>query len=143
SAAQQHRPEAFELLRELPEDARDERVRAWQVRAALLRQEWTDALAAIADMPAEQQSAQEWRYWRAVALERTGRAGPARALFHELAGGEGGSGFLAADEIGLESAFGQAAAPRDAAVLAELGADPALVRARELFHVGLESRARS
>lgn len=143
SAAQQHRPEAFELLRELPEDARDERVRAWQVRAALLRQEWADALAAIADMPAEQQSAQEWRYWRAVALERTGRAGPARALFHELARERSWFGFLAADEIGLEYAFGHADAPRDAAVLAELGADPALVRARELFHVGLESRARS
>jgi soluble lytic murein transglycosylase len=143
SAAQQHRPEALKLLSSLPADAVDEKVRAWQVRAALLRHAWTDALAAIDAMPESQGREPEWRYWRAVALEQAGNTDEARPLFRELARDRSWYGFLAADEIGADYAFDHAALPADEAKLEELARHPALVRARELFYVGLESRGRA
>lgn len=143
SAAQQHRPDAFERLRNLPGAAVDERVRAWQVRAALRRLAWEDVLAAIGDMPAGQQRAPEWRYWRAAALEQMGDGEAALPLLRDLAGERGYFGFLAADELGIQYAFGHAATHEDEAIIAELAENAALIRARELFYVGLESRARS
>lgn len=143
SAAQQHRPEAWELLRSLPVAVVDERVRAWQVRAALLRHAWTDALAAIADMPAGQRAEAQWRYWRAVALRQAGQGGAAKPILQELAAERSWYGFLAADELELEYAFGHAATPADEAIVARLARDPALIRARELYYVGLESRGRA
>lgn len=143
SAAQQHQPRAFELLRSLPAGATDERVRAWQVRAALLRHDWSDALAAIDDMPEEQRSEAEWRYWRAVALQQAGRVDLAKPVFEALATDRSWYGFLAADEVDAEYAFDHAATPADDAILSGLVRDPALVRARELFYVGLESRGRA
>ncbi|HEX7061079.1 MAG TPA: transglycosylase SLT domain-containing protein [Woeseiaceae bacterium] len=143
SAAQQHEPHAFELLRGLPAGATDERVRAWQVRAALLRHGWSAALAAIDDMPPAQRSEAEWRYWHAVALQQAGRVDLATPIFEALAADRSWYGFLAADEIDADYAFAHAATPADEAILSGLAREPALVRARELFYVGLESRGRA
>lgn len=143
SAAQQHIPEAFDLLRSLPADAVDDTVRAWQVRSALLRHAWDDVLAVIGDMPAGQRQEPEWRYWRAVALRQAGDERRALPILRDLARDRSYFGFLAADELNLEYAFEHADTPEDEAVIAELARSPALIRARELFYVGLEGRGRS
>lgn len=143
SAAQQHLPEAFHLLADLEGNAADAFARGWQVRAALLAHAWEDVIVAIEAMPAAEREAQEWRYWLGIALRQSGHDERALPILTELAGERSYFGFLAADELGAPYAFGHAATEAIADTMAELQKDPALVRARELFHVGLESRGRS
>ena len=142
SAAQQHLPEAFGLLAALEGDAADANARAWQVRAALLAHAWDDVIAAIRAMPADEQRAQEWRYWLAIALRQSGSEAQALPILTALAGERSYFGFLAADELDSEYAFGHTTTEAAEDAVAELAQDPALIRARELFHVGLESRGR-
>ncbi|HEX2139579.1 MAG TPA: transglycosylase SLT domain-containing protein [Woeseiaceae bacterium] len=143
SAAQQHEPEAFGMLAALGSEAADENVRAWQVRTALLARRWEDVIAVIRAMPAPEQRAEEWRYWLAVALRQSEHEAEALPILSALAGERSYFGFLAADELGNPYAFGHANTPADEASIAELARHPTLIRARELFHVGLESRGRS
>ncbi|HET6630100.1 MAG TPA: transglycosylase SLT domain-containing protein [Woeseiaceae bacterium] len=143
SAAQQHLPEAFRLLGELEGDAADAYTRGWQVRAALLAHAWEDVIAAIRAMPADERRAQEWRYWLGLALRQSGRDSRGLPILTALAGERSYFGFLAADELGTPYAFAHATTPAVEDALDELGQIPALVRARELFYVGLESRGRS
>lgn len=143
SAAQQHYPEARRLLGELAGLAVDANVRGWRVRSALLGRAWPEVIAVIRDMPAAEQRAQEWQYWLAVALQQTGRDRQALPIFRELASSRTWFGFLAADELGLDYAFEHTGTPANEATIAKLAQDPALVRARELYYVGLESRGRS
>lgn len=143
SAAQQHLPEAFRLLAALGDDAANADTRAWQVRAALLAHAWQDVIAVIRAMPAEEQDAQEWRYWRSIALRRSGREAEALPILRALAGERSYFGFLAADALGTPYAFGHAATAPVEDAISGLAENPALVRARELFYVGQESRGRS
>jgi soluble lytic murein transglycosylase len=143
SAAQQHFPEAFRLLAELEGDAADAYTRGWQVRVALLAHAWEDVIAVIRAMPPEERRAQEWRYWLGVALRQSGRDQQALPILTALAGKRSYFGFLAADELGTTYAFGHANTEPAEDAIAELAESSGLVRARELFHVGLESRGRS
>src|SRR5690606_32431125 len=96
----------FGLLVALEGDAADANVRGWQVRAALLAHAWADVLEAIRAMPADEQSAQEWRYWLAVALRQSGDEEQALPILTALAGERSYFGFLAADELDTDYAFG-------------------------------------
>jgi len=141
--ARQHDPEALRRLNSLPQRVADDEVRRWQARAALARYEWADVIAIIDAMPAGQREEEEWRYWLAVALQQTGSIAEAHAVFQELSRQRSYYGFLAADELGLDYAYDHMTVTPDYEVLRRLTESPALVRARELFHVGLESRGRS
>ena len=52
-------------------------------------------------------------------------------------------GFLAADELGQPYAFRTASLPVDPTLQADLERRPVLLRARELYYVGLDGRGRS
>jgi soluble lytic murein transglycosylase len=99
-AAIKRLPSGHERLAEVPESARDKSLREWQARSALLHQDWRALLNTIDGMPAEEQKADEWRYWRARAMLEIGDREPAMALFGELAGERSYHGFLAADALG-------------------------------------------
>lgn len=141
--ARQHRPEAYRALRDLPDDSIDAEVRRWQVRSALRQRAWPDAVSAIGAMPEDERETAEWQYWLAVARKETGDEEEALASFMKLAGERSYYGFLAADEVGSDYAWAHAAIPEDEATLTRLAENAALIRARELYYVGLESRGRS
>lgn len=141
--ARQHRPEAYRALGNLPAGSIDVEARRWLARSALMQHAWPDVIAAIAGMPLEERETSEWQYWLAVAWQETGNEDDALASFRELAGERSYHGFLAADEIDEDYAWAHAAIAEDEARLARLAVDPALIRARELYYVGLESRGRS
>lgn len=141
--ARQHSPEALRRLNALPQGVADDEVRRWRARAALARHEWAEVIAAVAAMPAVQREEEEWRYWLAVALQQTGSPVEARAAFQDLAKQRSYYGFLSADELQFEYAYDHVTLTPDYALLQRLSRNPAFVRARELFHVGLESRGRS
>ncbi len=141
--ARQHRPAAFALLRNLPVSARDAEVRRWLVRTALARRDWDAVIAAIEEMPPEQRHAEEWQYWLGIARDETGNPDAAAAALEKIAANRSYYGFLAADALDRPYAWAHAAIEPDEETLSRLAGNAALIRARELFHVGQESRGRS
>ena len=142
-AARRQLSEAQALLYGLPPEAVDQEVGRWMVRSGLRRQEWDKVLRAIAMLPEDERLAEEWRYWEAVALKNAGQEKPATAGFNDLASTRSYYGFLASDALGNDYTFADSRLLADDKVVAKLAKMPALIRARELFHVGLEGRGRS
>jgi soluble lytic murein transglycosylase len=134
---------AHAQLTALAADARDDEVTRWQARSSLRAQDWRQLLADIEGMSEKEREAGEWRYWRGVALSETGLEEEGRAQLEALALERGFYGFLAADEIGRPYALEESGIEADETSIAALAARPELIRARELFLVGLESRGRS
>jgi soluble lytic murein transglycosylase len=142
SAAQQHLPAAHEWLAALPQDVRDLRVREWQVRAALENRDWPAVIADIRAMPADEQDADEWRYWHAVALQHSDRRTQAINRFTLLARERSYHGFLAADFLDWPYEMGNDPLQYEPEALEALAKKPGLVRARELYLADLMPDAR-
>jgi soluble lytic murein transglycosylase len=135
--------DAYELLTKLPLDARDREVLLWRARTSLSDDRWSDLLNDVAMMSDADRNSEQWRYWRAIALERTGEPDTARQIFTSLATNRSYYGFLAADELGVAYAFSDSRLEADEAVIRQLATRRDLIRARELFRVGLDGRGRS
>ncbi|MGB5630164.1 MAG: hypothetical protein WBM57_12390, partial [Woeseiaceae bacterium] len=98
-------PGGYRLLAALPRAAQDDEVMRWRARLSLRDNEWQRLLVDVASMTTAESAQQEWRYWRAVALESLGRAQEARQEFESLSAERSYYGFLAADEIGRDYAL--------------------------------------
>lgn len=142
-SARRHTPRALEDLINLPPAARDTEVRRWTARSGLRQHDWSRVIDSISAMPASEQSAEEWQYWQAQALRNIAQDDHALSILHDLAGRRSYYGFLAADDLGVDYSFRNLAVTVDPEVLARLESHPALIRARELFLVGQDSRGRS
>jgi soluble lytic murein transglycosylase len=142
SAAQQHLPEAYEWLMALPPEQQDQRIREWQLRAAIGNSDWTAVLDLFRNLPAEERAEEEWRYWHAVARDKDPDRPPPTELFARLARERSYHGFLAADYLRWPYEMGDRPLEVDPAALEYLGHKPGLVRARELYHAGMFSDAR-
>jgi len=136
-------PGAYERLAKLPAAAQNTEVLRWRARSSLREANWKNLLLDIGMMPAEEQASAEWRYWRGVALRHGGESQAGTELLSGLAAETSYYGFLAADELDRSYPLQDEAAQADETVLAELAARPDLIRARELFRVGLDGRGRS
>lgn len=141
--ARQHEADAAQRLVELDEETRDAEVRRWLVRASLRQHAWEDVVAVIRSMPADEQAGEESQYWLAIALLQRGDEVAARTILETLAIGRSYYSFLAADELDQGYAFAHAALTADEEILDLLENRDTVIRARELFYVGLESRGRS
>ena len=102
-AARAHRSDALSLYKNSGDmNSYDEDARAWRARAGLLAGDDKDVLRTIGGMTTEQASLSAWRYWRALALSRTGDSSTAmkqmRALAFET---DDYYGLLAREFIGL------------------------------------------
>ncbi|MEJ2256084.1 MAG: transglycosylase SLT domain-containing protein [Woeseiaceae bacterium] len=142
-AARDNLPDGYRRLVALPVAARDDEVMRWRARTSLREQQWQRLLGDIDAMTPPLQDRQEWQYWRAVALQRLGQPAEARAVFERLSKDRSYYGFLAADELGRPYALDQQPLVADESLLATVAALPDIVRARELFFVGLEGNGRS
>ena len=142
-AARRQLSEAATMLYKLLPEAVDAEVGRWMIRTSLRQQAWDGVLRAIAMLPDGEQQAEEWQYWEAVALKYAGQDEPATAKLNKLAATRSYYGFLAADAIGNEYSFADSRLVADDEIANKLAKMPALIRARELFHVGLEGRGRS
>jgi soluble lytic murein transglycosylase len=142
-AARDHLPEARQMLTALPVGAINTEVGRWLARTGLRNQEWAEVIDNIDALPADEKQKEEWQYWKAIALQSDGQTGLAREILADLANERSYYGFLAADVIGSDYAFSDSPLDDDDALVAQLAAMPALIRARELFLVGLDGRGRS
>ena len=136
-------PGAYEQLTGLPVAAQNDEVLRWRARTSLRDGNWPNLLTDISLMSNKERREEEWRYWRGVALQRSGNKPEAEQAFRDLASERSYYGFLAADELGQPYAFDSSRFTADEVLIAQLAARPELVRARELFLVGLEGRGRS
>lgn len=142
-AARLNSPQARRLLAALPRGAVDDEVRRWRTRTALRAEDWASVTTEIDLLPEAERRQDQWQYWRAVALDELGAKAEAMLTLTKLARERSYYGFLAADRLDLPYAYSHDEIEPDDQTLARLASDPALVRARELFLVGLDGRGRS
>ena len=135
-------PEAYDWLVKVPTAAANSSVRDWRVRAAIRNRDWAAVLEQIKNLPAAEADDEEWRYWKAKALEQTGQHKNAIDAFYDLAGTRDYHGFLAADR--LEEPYKTIHQPLDyePATLRKLAKRAGFVRARELYRAKLHTDAR-
>ena len=136
-------PDAYRLLARLPQAAQDEEVVRWRARTSLRDNEWQRLLVDIAAMTTDERDSEEWRYWLAVAQNRLGQAQEARQGVELLSEERSYYGFLAADELGRDYALDDDRLSAIEPALQQIAGRPGIIRARELFLVGLEGRGRS
>jgi soluble lytic murein transglycosylase len=141
--ARDNLPGGYKLLTKLPVAAQDEEVLRWRARTSLRDAKWKRLLIDIAAMTPVERDLEEWKYWHAVALHRLGRVAEANTAFALLSQERSYYGFLAADELGQDYALDSHQLAADDAALVSVANNPGIVRARELFLVGLDSRGRS
>ncbi|MDD2684957.1 MAG: transglycosylase SLT domain-containing protein [Gallionella sp.] len=91
---------AVQWFRQAGDVALSEAQSAWWVRAALRVQSWPEVLLAVNSMSAQQQRDPAWQYWKARALQATGKTVEARAIFAPLSREFNFYGQMATDELG-------------------------------------------
>ena len=142
SFATDHEPRAIDWLWRVDAAHADDLALRWRIAAALLHSRWSKVLEGIASLPAEEHGRERWRYWRARALEATGKGDEARADYESLALERDYYGFLAADRLGMEYRFNHRPLAVPAEVADRVAAMPAVRRALELLALGRRVEAR-
>lgn len=134
--------QSLERLAALPPAVQSDSTREWRVRVALARQDWQTVIDGINAMPASQQQDGEWRYFRARAEAALGHAEVAQQQYSALADQATFFGFLAADRVAQPYAICPRQMKGDTAGEQALLKRPGLLRAFELYAVGLPHFAR-
>ena len=142
SAAWQRNPRAHEWLVAVPETAVDAKLREWRIRTAVSIGDWPAVVEHTTNLQPEETQREEWRYWRALALERTGQRPQALEDFAALARERDYHGFLAADFMNWPYEMGNQPIEYETAILEALAQQPGFVRARELYRAELFIDAR-
>jgi len=141
--ARDNLPGAYARLVALPPAAQSGEVLRWRARVSLRNANWNNLLVDVALMDEAEKATEEWRYWRAVALHRSGQILAAKGELEDLSAERSYYGFLAADELGRDYALEDSRLLVDETTISSIEARPAITRARELFFVGQDGRGRS
>ncbi len=142
SAAWQRNPRAHEWMVAVPKGAVDAKLREWRIRGAVSIGDWPAVVTHTSNLLPEETQREEWRYWRAVALENTGQHSEALSDFSRLARERDYHGFLAADFMNWPYEMGNQPIDYESAALDVLAEKPGIVRARELYKAELFIDAR-
>jgi len=128
------RPESLEYFARVPDAWMDDYTLAWQARAALWAGEMDLARRSIAAMSAEQQSGAQWRYWAArVSEDRNER----EQMYESLLPDDNYFSAAAAANLRERAEPHPVEHPVDNATVSRIGSVPAVVRAIELWRLGL------
>ncbi len=144
STAYQHKPEAKQLLENLPDDLKTDNAYIWLARINLRDEDWIGLVRTIEEMPDRIKEEAEWIYWLARAYAETGLHSKAETIYEQLSTRGSYYGFLAADKVQkpyqIKQQHAVSKASFDESEL--LGNNINLLRARELFYLNrlLEAR---
>jgi soluble lytic murein transglycosylase len=128
------RPETLDAFARVPAALLDDYALGWQARAALWAGDAATAQRAIEAMSEAQRRTAQWRYWRArVSTDRE----EAADLYDGLGPDDNYFSAAAAAQQHDPAEVHPATHPADETAIAALGAQPGIVRARELRLVGL------
>jgi len=100
-AATDYLPFTISAMDALPDAQHDSQIYAWRTRYHLFNQDWANVLKTIQSMPEFQRKKDNWNYWMARALAKTGEKDKAKSIFKKLALKTNYYGFLAADHMRL------------------------------------------
>ncbi len=114
---------------------------AWKARSALRAGRWQEVRAAIDPMSAEARQDLAWTYWYGRALDAAGDADGARAYYLRIAGQPLYYSLLATEELGGEASIPTPPYEPTEAEVDEARRHPELLRALELFRLGLRTEA--
>jgi soluble lytic murein transglycosylase len=142
-SARKHQPESIRLLSNLTGNAANVEAGRWLVRATLRQRDWPEVVRTIDALPSAESGKSEWQYWKAIALRELGADVDAALILAALAEERSYYGFLAADALDVDYALEGETIAANARVASTLDELPGLIRARELYYVGLEGRGRS
>jgi len=121
----------------------NEQQAAWRVRAALRAQDWPEVLASINAMSEQQQRDVAWRYWKARALQATGKPVEARNIYAPLSSEYHFYGLLAGEELSGTPVMSEAGTTYkpDSRAIAEMESLPGVQRTLALYRMGLRNEA--
>jgi soluble lytic murein transglycosylase len=142
-AAYDRDPRALALFDGLPPEVVDAQVQEWRARAALLAGNFDKVRLWTEQMPPALATLPRWRYWHARAIESTAGEDAAMPLFTEVAGLRDYYGYLAADRLHAPYQLHAHPSPDDLATQRALSAEPAVVRAHQLFECELSDDAQA
>ncbi|MFO1433666.1 MAG: transglycosylase SLT domain-containing protein [Candidatus Competibacteraceae bacterium] len=129
-------PDALRRLAALPPDSIDTTVREWRIRLVLRQGDWPAVLRELDRLTPSERDDLRWQYWRARALESTGRNEEAQGIYRRLAMRRDYHGFLAADRLARPYSLNDQPMQVTESELAALAQLPGLQRARELYFLG-------
>jgi len=135
------RPQALELFDRVASSDLDDYALGWRARAALWVGDWGLVGDSIAAMSERERGAAGWRYWGARAAEaRRDRQG-ARVLFESVLREDNYYSAMAAARLRRRVDVHPEPLPLDSSRIAGVATQTSFVRARELFHAGLNEEA--
>ncbi len=116
---------------------------AWRVRAALRAQDWAEVLAGVSAMGEQQQRDAAWRYWKARALQASGKTVDAANIFVPLSAEYNFYGQLAREELAPAAVPGAAPAAYQPGKqdIAAVSALPGVQRTLALYRMDMRSEA--
>jgi soluble lytic murein transglycosylase len=134
--------DALNWFARLPTALRDIEVCNHALRVALRTGRWGDALAWLEVMPGDENRSPRSLYWRGRIYEQMGFTGTARHFYQAISGQRSYYGFLAADRLDQPYNLHDTPLQVSEEAFARVAARPAMVRARELYRLGLTASAR-
>ncbi|RLL50447.1 lytic murein transglycosylase [Mariprofundus sp. EBB-1] len=140
-AARRHQQIASKWLAALPSSFHNEDTRGWQVRLAIIVQDWPQTLAVIGDMPIEQRQQDRWMYWKAQAMAASGNLKDADQQFRTLAEGRGYYNFLSAEKLALPFKLASPEIVVADTLVAEIDQIPGIQRASEWLALNSQNKA--
>jgi len=142
-AAKNKHPKAAELLDNLNPALDSDEIFHWRLRTALKTKDWQRLYRWTRDEPPDIPSVKyRWIYWRGRALEKIGDIEKANESYASIADQRDYYGFLAADRIGAEYNMNHHPLPEDLEAKNKVAHMPGIRRARELFVLYGDYRAR-
>jgi soluble lytic murein transglycosylase len=142
NAASKKHAQAREILEQVRNSLVDEEIFHWRLATALRNKDWERLKRWTEGDPPIAEVTQRWRYWRARAYAATGNQTAAEAIHRITAQERDYYGFLAADELRLPYAMDHRSLPEDLIEWQKISVKPAIVRARELYLLGMIYSAR-
>ncbi len=135
-------PDRIAHLDKVPPVAIDDIVEKRRIKTAIEENAWTELVRWTSNAPTGTTDILRWRYWRARGLESLERVDAAKLIFRELAKTRDYYGFLSADHLGFEYRMNDhRIAPSDVEI-ADILARSGIRRARELYLLGMQYKAR-
>ncbi len=142
-AAKNKHPKAAGLLDKLNPLLDSDEIFHWCLRTALKNKDWQRLNRWTKDEPPEIPSVKyRWIYWRGRALEKIGDIEKANESYASIADQRDYYGFLAADRIGAKYQMNHYPLPEDLEAKNKISHLPGIRRARELFVLYGDYRAR-
>ncbi|MGE5318774.1 MAG: transglycosylase SLT domain-containing protein [Hyphomicrobiaceae bacterium] len=140
-AARRHETVALDWFQQAGNVAVNDSQREWWARAALRAGDWKAVQAVIEGMGDATRGQPVWRYWRARALQASGRRVAANALFLTLSREHDYYSQLAEEELGPVAQAPIVNSKTRGNDVAAIARQPGIARAVALYKLGLRSEA--